>query len=497
MSDEQMSDEPFVYTKKLFSIFTRNKIRDDVFAITDKESTPSNSLKTVKVISTEITKMFDDHQLEFINMPIDYSGKFYGIPGGGKTTAIVERLRRAIKKQLIPESNGFLLVTFSNQGVKDFIERGCDDTVFNRDTVSTFHSLAGKILSFLAKMSSRNDIEFSVGETSLKKVVSYSTSIILKVSSEVLRSIPFLRDVRCATIDEAQDINSDQYTFIKELSKKLTIPLVLVGDPNQSIYEFQGGSSIYLVEHPGFCVQSIVNYRSSPEIVDVLNAIMPIPLAHGLRMTSSLDDTITSSRKKPRLLIGSMRDILGDILIKVKHFLLKGEIGKTMAVIGPVKNSRIQNEKYTSLALNTVLKYLQGNDIPCVRHYRVSDDDGNDEKRSHNKKKRLPTKSTEKDVSSGSKIHFMTVHASKGLEFDDVILLNYQLKTQSRTVEDMKQYRSCEYIWYVGFSRPKETLSVYHLEDNDIWPGYEEQLQKHGLMNAYSVNGCKIVIRNK
>jgi superfamily I DNA/RNA helicase len=272
------------------------------------------------------------------------------------------------------------------------------------------------------------------------------------------------------------------------LAEKLSASLVLVGDPNQSIYGFQGGSSRFLLEHPGFCVQSVINYRSTPEIVDILNSIMPIPLAHGLRMTSSL-----SSSRKPCLLIGSMRGLLGDILGRVKDFLRKGIEGKTLAVIGPVKRSTIQNDRYSSISLNKVLKHLLENDVPCLRHYKDSDLDG--EKAEEKEKaggKNSSIKATAKDISSWSKIHFLTVHASKGLEFDEVILLNYQLNTQNCRPQDEDQYRSYEYIWYVGFSRPKETLTVYHLKDNRIWPGYENSLYQYGKMNAFDVSGSPI-----
>ena len=447
--------------------------------------------KEVEPVVSErpVIRKFDAQQEKFINMPIEYSGKFYGIPGGGKTTAIIERFSRAVKKGNLPDSNGFLLTTFSNQAVRDFIEKGNDTAVFNKDTVSTFHSLAGKILKYLSQ-----DTDLTIKDTTVKKVVGYCTSIFEKLTPEQIRNIPLLSQVKCITVDEAQDINSNQYLFIKMLAEKLSASLVLVGDPNQSIYGFQGGSSRFLLEHPGFCVQSVINYRSTPEIVDILNSIMPIPLAHGLQMTSSL----SSSSRKPRLLIGSMKELLGDILGRVKDFLQKGIEGKTLAVIGPVKRSTIQYDRYSSISLNNVLKHLLGNDIPCLRHYKDSDLDGEkaEEKEKAESKKssiQAKAKAKAKDVSSWSKIHFLTVHASKGLEFDEVILLNYQLNTQNCRPKDEDQYRSYEYIWYVGFSRPKETLTVYHLKDNRIWPGYENSLYQNGKMNAFDIRGRTIV----
>lgn len=451
--------------KKLFSIFTKGG--------GSKTVVPTSSCKKPE-------KTFDAQQEAFINMPIEQSGKFYGIPGGGKTTAIIERLVRTVKKGKIPDTNGFLLVTFSNQAVRDFIDKGDDHSVFHENTVSTFHSLAGKILRYLSKNS-----DMTIKDTTLKKVVGYCTSVLEGMTPAQIRNIPLLSDVRCITVDEAQDINSSQYYFIKMLADKLTLPLVLVGDPNQSIYGFQGGSSRFLLEHSGFCVQSTVNYRSTPEIVNILNAIMPVPLAHGMLMTSS---TRSSHCFLPRLLIGSMKEILSNIFVRVKEFLHRGVEGKTLAVIGPVKRSQKYDEKYSSLSLNDVYMFLHKNDIPCIRHYNDTDVDG-EKVQSDPKEGKRRTKAKEKDVTSWSKIHFLTVHGSKGLEFDEVILLNYQLNTQNRRPKDKEQYRTFEYIWYVGFSRPKEILTVYHLENNAIWPGYKETLYPLGHMYAFDVSG--------
>ena len=39
-------------------------------------------------------------------------------------------------------------------------------------------------------------------------------------------------------VDEAQDISFIQYDLINKLSKFLNCPVIMVGDPNQNIYQF-------------------------------------------------------------------------------------------------------------------------------------------------------------------------------------------------------------------------------------------------------------------
>ena len=52
-----------------------------------------------------------------------------------------------------------------------------------------------------------------------------------------------------------------ELSFWLEICNKLKIPLVLVGDPNQSIYQFQGGSDKFLLNHSNNKYQSSVGNK--------------------------------------------------------------------------------------------------------------------------------------------------------------------------------------------------------------------------------------------
>jgi DNA helicase-2/ATP-dependent DNA helicase PcrA len=72
-------------------------------------------------------------------------------------------------------------------------------------------------------------------------------------------------------IDEYQDLNFGQYELVKLLSKDN--PIVVIGDPDQSIYGFRGSDNIYFkrfeLDFPG-CEKIILtqNYRSAQTILD-------------------------------------------------------------------------------------------------------------------------------------------------------------------------------------------------------------------------------------
>jgi len=87
-------------------------------------------------------------------------------------------------------------------------------------------------------------------------------------------------------VDEAQDLNKAQYEIIKVLcgnSSKLT----MVGDPNQSIFGFNGSSNEFLTicfEKDFNAVRIVLNenYRSSKLVLDAANKLEPTFEADGL-----------------------------------------------------------------------------------------------------------------------------------------------------------------------------------------------------------------------
>ena len=78
-------------------------------------------------------------------------------------------------------------------------------------------------------------------------------------------------------IDEAQDMDKDEYSLIRELIKyNEDMRVVAVGDDDQNIYEFRGSSSEYfkslLTEYDAGRYEMNENFRSKANIVALTNA---------------------------------------------------------------------------------------------------------------------------------------------------------------------------------------------------------------------------------
>lgn len=85
---------------------------------------------------------------------------------------------------------------------------------------------------------------------------------------------------RYICIDEAQDLNKIQYELIKTMCGDVIKSILMVGDPNQMIYGFNGSSEKYLCEKFLTDFSPIQfhlkeNYRSSKAIVKAANELRP------------------------------------------------------------------------------------------------------------------------------------------------------------------------------------------------------------------------------
>lgn len=81
-------------------------------------------------------------------------------------------------------------------------------------------------------------------------------------------------------VDEAQDLNLVQYEFIKAFCGETIKNVMMVGDPHQMIYGFNGSSSEYLCDHfvrefSAAQYELRENYRSTKQVIKAANKLKP------------------------------------------------------------------------------------------------------------------------------------------------------------------------------------------------------------------------------
>jgi len=215
-------------------------------------------------------------------------------PGAGKTFLIVERIRRLVADGVSP--SGIAVLTFSNKAAGELRERLGDMPAESCPYVSTIHSLGLDIirknpesfglagdfillndeerLFILKKILTDKTSGFNAllnkisackqgGETDIDPLLFDEYNRTLRegnfIDVDDLVYLPCLKsesspEVRDAVagmfthlfIDEFQDINSMQYTFIRLLAPGSASDIFVIGDPDQSIYGFRGAGPEFI-----------------------------------------------------------------------------------------------------------------------------------------------------------------------------------------------------------------------------------------------------------
>lgn len=118
-------------------------------------------------------------------------------------------------------------------------------------------------------------------------------------------------------VDEVQDIDHLQWAIILEMEKAFGAQLFLVGDIDQSIYEWRGAAPKFLVDHQSeFDIYRLENnYRSMPEIVEAANRL----IAHNQdRITKTMK--ATREDPAPGRAVGIMKDMDSERIVNLSPF---------------------------------------------------------------------------------------------------------------------------------------------------------------------------------
>ena len=396
------------------------------------------TIKHLSFINNKDTNTMNTNQLSFINSDIK-NCIVLGYPGCGKTKTIIEYCIDKYNKKLIKNGNNFLIISFSKKAQIDFIKRGKTSSqpkLFTNKNVKTIHSLSKSIFDKLFNKSS-NTINTIILAT-YKNLLSNSNDLI---------NVYSLNQCSFIIIDEAQDINENQYNLIKLISTILNIPLILVGDPNQNIYQFQGGSDKFLMNHEKDNIFNLIhNYRSTNQIIQFCNHIRPYNYLP--QMISGKN----TNNSKPLIYCNTIENILEHI----KNELINNEYElHDIAIIGPVKLSRPIDNIYLSIGLQLICNYLEKEKIQFVKHFK------DPENKEFNSKDDFIIKKNH--------VNILTSHGSKGLEFKKTLVINYHFNTHSikPTEED---YIKFKYLWYVSLSRAIDKLIIYVDSTKNIFP---------------------------
>lgn len=200
--------------------------------------------------------MISEIQNKIINYQLDKNLLVLSLPGGGKTTTLINRVNFLVKKQNIDKKR-ILIVTFTNSAVDDIKGKINIENIFTIDSLCSQLCQKYNILDKnLISINEPNDYKY-----------------------ELLKNISLIntKEWDYIFVDEVQDIDHVQYLILKHFND-LSINLYLTGDVNQNIYSFRGTSNKYILQYEKYFSNMIkiildINYRSTKHIIDLLNDV--------------------------------------------------------------------------------------------------------------------------------------------------------------------------------------------------------------------------------
>ncbi|MDN3658139.1 RecQ family ATP-dependent DNA helicase [Ferruginibacter paludis] len=407
-------------------------------------------------------------------------------PGSGKTRVLVHKLASLLLMEDVKHEQ-LLMVTFSRAAATEFKKRliSLIGNAAHYIEIKTFHSYCFDLLG-------------KVG--SLEKSDAILKSTIDKIKNGEVEANRITKTV--LVIDEAQDMNADEFALINTLMEQNEdMRVIAVGDDDQNIYEFRGASSKYLElfmkERKAAKHELIENYRSKSNLVDFTNGFVK-KIHHRLKETPiSAKQTDNGNIKLVHYQNGNLispliQDILtteligttcvltktNDEALQVTGLLLKN--GMQARLIQSNDGFNLQNLLEVRFLLN---KINMGEDVKVI-----SDDvwaDAISEMRKkfqpssklevcNNLIKQFEFSNSKKKYKSdfeifvreskledfysenGETIFVSTIHKAKGKEFDNVFIM---LDNFNPTTDEEKRQL------YVAITRAKRNLTI-HLTGN-------------------------------
>jgi DNA helicase-2/ATP-dependent DNA helicase PcrA len=223
-------------------------------------------------------------------------------------------------------------------------------------------------------------------------------------------------------VDEYQDVNKLQGVLLNTIAQK-SKSIFAVGDESQAIYGFMGANLNEFRTFPkryAGCKPIVLdlNYRSNKSIIDVSNSVIasrtsrlmrPASCTAGEKVKICISDSVEAEADKVQQIVSSL-DGTTAILVRA------------------------------AWQLYPILKVLDRAKII----YRVLNDS---------------SRSIEEDLENyGVKVYVLTIHAAKGLEFDNVIVVG--LEENVLPYKDATDIEEERRLFYVAITRAKEKLFI-------------------------------------
>ncbi|MDR0430514.1 MAG: RecQ family ATP-dependent DNA helicase [Tannerellaceae bacterium] len=458
------------FLNKYFNVSRQNEIKRNI--------TPSKFRQLFGELSPTQLSIIKDNEAKNIAVAAG--------PGSGKTRVLVHKLASLLLMEDVKHEQ-LLMLTFSRTAATEFKKRLLQliGNAANFVEIKTFHSYCFDLLGKVGNLEKSDEI--------LKKTIE-------KVRNKEIEISRITKTV--LVIDEAQDMDSDEFSLITTLMEQNEeIRVITVGDDDQNIYEFRGASSQHLEQfikkNKAVKYELVENYRSKSNLVDFTNQFVKT-IRNRLKETPIIAQQTDNGKiklvryKSANLIISLVDDILTAELTGTTCILTKRN-EEAEQITGLLLKKRMQAKLiqtndgfslYNLLEVRFFLSHLNLDDD----FFTISDDIWENAKRELKNRFQNSTKleicnniiwdfetinpkikyKTDLEAfireskledffdENGDIIFVSTIHKAKGKEFDNVFLM---LENVNPITDEVKRQL------YVAMTRAKRNLTI-HINSN-------------------------------
>jgi DNA helicase-2/ATP-dependent DNA helicase PcrA len=270
-----------VLTERVRHLLMGAKVRSRILALTFTKKAAKEMRERLHAVPDLAERAYIGTIHSFCQSILEAHGRVLGFES---LPTILEREadRMAMLETALTESpalRGHLKEYPDASAKRQFLYRLLEKISFWKRDWSLFQSLSSE--DALSEVEGRAFREYQAHLAS-QGVIDFDDILLLAL--RILTERPAVADIyrriyRYLCVDEGQDLNAVQYALIQTLGKEAK-SILIVGDPHQAIYGFNGSSHRFMMEvfPQDFPVESIElrqNYRSSKAVIRVANALFP------------------------------------------------------------------------------------------------------------------------------------------------------------------------------------------------------------------------------
>jgi len=374
-----------------------------------------------KKYKTNIIEIYDNQIIETLKQELE-----------NKKIKLKERKTIEIFNKLIKENQDITykkFINFCNTFINLFKSKGYEYKDFdkiqtNNTRTKIFIQFIKELYQYYQKQLERNNqIDFDDMINKANKIITTNKNIHLQYKYII--------------IDEYQDISDCRFKLIKNISEKTKSKIMVVGDDWQCIYSFAASN-----------INLFTNFKNNVDYCEILK--------------------ITKTYRNSKELINIAGKFIQQNKNQIRKNLISNKTLKYPITILKYKNKKIKQALHQTLEY-IINKYGEEKNILILGRYTFDKNKIIDNKTIIEQNTKIIYKKYEK-----VKIEFMTIHSSKGLGYDNIIIINTlndilgfpsKIKTdpileQLITKDENIKYAEERRLFYVALTRTKNEVII-------------------------------------